>query len=185
MGENKTVCMLLKGVLSDRREVSLHVNGMRIKYAKCVKYLGISMSERFGTKPHLVDIRKKFVNTVGWIRRMIWKEWGLRKKAECAICKGLWVACALYGASTWGSVCNYEYGRKRLNACQRVVLYACLNLCRTVSTEAMQVLLAEPPWDFLCEKTCALYGVKKGVCIDVCDRSANGGWSANVTWEWT
>ena len=32
---------------------------------------------------------------------------------------------------------------------QRIALYACLNVCRTLSTKAMQVLLGLPPWDLV------------------------------------
>lgn len=52
MSESKTVCLLLKPILSDRREVNVCVNAMKSKYVKCVKYVGISMSEIwYGTAP--------------------------------------------------------------------------------------------------------------------------------------
>ena len=38
--------------------------------------------------------------------------------------------------------------RDAIDRCERVALYACLPICRTVSTAAMQTILGELPWKF-------------------------------------
>ena len=45
---------------------------------------------------------------------------------------------------------RYKYARDSMNRCQRTVLYACLNVCKTVSTDAMQILMGALPWDLEC-----------------------------------
>mgnify|MGYP004599043387 CR=1 FL=1 len=67
------------------------------------------------------------------------------------ILKGLLIACVMYGASVWSNIIKYEYARALLNRCQRM-MYACLNVCRTVSTDSMQILMGAPPWDLECER---------------------------------
>ena len=47
----------------------------------------------------------------------------------------------------WCDVLRFEYARVLLNRCQRAVLYARVNACRTVSTDSRQVLIGSTPWD--------------------------------------
>ena len=47
----------------------------------------------------------------------------------------------------WCDVLRFAYARELVNRCQRSVLYGCMVFCRTVSTDAMQVLMGELPWD--------------------------------------
>ena len=46
-----------------------------------------------------------------------------------------------------------KYARDSMNRCQKIVLYACLNVSKTVSTDAMQVLMGVLPWDLECVRT--------------------------------
>ena len=58
---------------------------------------------------------------------------------------------------------RYAYARDSLNACQRLVLYATLNVCRTVSTDAMQVLHGELPWDLEVTRRGLLSEFRRGI----------------------
>lgn len=55
----------------------------------------------------------------------------------------------VYGTVQCSTVqCSTEqcaYGRELINRCQRVVMYTCLSVCRTVSTEAIQVYMGGLP----------------------------------------
>ena len=48
---------------------------------------------------------------------------------------------------------RYKYARNIMNRGPRIVLYVCLNVCKTVSTDAMQVLMGLLPWDLKCMRT--------------------------------
>lgn len=52
-------------------------------------------------------------------------------------------------------------GRKKVLACQRVLLLGCLPVCRTVSTEAMQVLLGVAPLDLEIRRRALMYRIKR------------------------
>ena len=72
------------------------------------------------------------------------------------------MACMSYGSGVWYDTMKFDYARNLLNKCQRVVLYACLNML-TVSTMAMQVLYGELPWDLECIKRGMLSRIRIGV----------------------
>ena len=70
----------------------------------------------------------------------------------------------MYGVSVWNEVLEKGYGRRTLESCERVALHGCLKVCRTVSTEAMEVLMGELPWMF---EARIAYRIKKGMIDDV------------------
>lgn len=127
---------------------------------------------------HLVNTRSKIVHVVGKLRRVFRNEWGVRKKAMRVLYKGLFEACVLYGASVWSGVLRFGYGRMLLERCQRVGLYVCVRVCRTVSTEAMQVLMGAIPWDLQCRRRAIMCrwrnGVSVGMNVCVTDEELNG-----------
>ena len=130
VSEGKRV-ILMKGTMSVNRRTRVEMNGRVIKYVESVRYLRMWMSERMSFKVHLEYLKVKVTNIVGQMRRVLKSEWGMRKRAARIIYKGLFVACMMYGASVWRDIMKYEYARALLNRCQRMVLYACLNVCRT------------------------------------------------------
>lgn len=160
---DKTMCILMKGRLSINRPPTIQLNGTTVKYVMSAVYLGIRYAERMKFKPHLEYVRKKMLSLVGGLRRVLRKDWGLGRKATCIIYKGLFVACMSYGASVWFRTLRYAYARDLLNRCQRHVLYACLNVCRTVSTDAMQVLHGELPWDLEATRRGLLSEFRRGI----------------------
>ena len=152
VSEGKTSVMLMKGRISVNRIPRVEMNGRVIKYVESVKYLGIWMSERMSFKIHLEYLKVKVTNIVGQMRRVLKSEWGMRKRAVRIIYEGLFVGCVMYGVSVWCDIMKYEYARALLNRYQRMLLYACLNVCKTVSTDSMQVLMSAPPWNLECER---------------------------------
>lgn len=147
VSKEKTVCMLLKGRLSASRPPIVRVNGVGMKYVVVVRYLGLNIGERMSYKPHLAVLHKKTAGVVGCLRRVLRKDWGLNDRTVRMIFRGLIVPCITYGAIVWYGMAQLGYARDALNRCQRIVMYACLRVCRTVSTDALQVLMGELPWD--------------------------------------
>lgn len=80
--------------------------------------------------------------------------------------KGLFSACVMYGSSVWCETMKYEYARVLINRCQRVVLCACLNVYRTVSTAALQILMGGLPWDLEYVRRGLKYRVRKGLSVN-------------------
>lgn len=61
------------------------------------------------------------------------------------IYKGLFTASVICSASVWYESMRHGFARELMNKCQRVTLYACLNVCKTISTDAMQILMGGLP----------------------------------------
>lgn len=160
---DKSVTMLLKGKLSLTRPPVIAANGVSLKYVTEVKYLGVTMSERMCFIPHLAQLKERLVNTVGQVRRVLISEWGLSRRAVRIIYKGLLVACATFGASVWYGVVSTAVGLKRMQSCQRVMLLGCLPVCRTVSTDALQVLMGVPPLDLEVIRRAIAFRIKRGL----------------------
>lgn len=162
VSKEKTACMLLKGELRGRAPIVRFENA-KCGYVKSIKYLGISVGERMSFKPHLAAVRQKIVNVVGSLRRVLRKNWGLNFRTIRIISRGLFESCAMFGVPAWYEMLRFGYGVEAINRCQRVALYGCLRVCRTVSTEAMQVLMGETPWDLVALRRAAMYKYSKAI----------------------
>ena len=77
----------------------MRTNGKFMKYVECVKYLGVWVSEWMHFKVNLDRLKAKVPNVVGQLRRVLNCEWRMRKRAVRKVCKGLFVACVMYGSS--------------------------------------------------------------------------------------
>lgn len=165
----KTSCMLLKGRLARSRPPTIRTGAISVTYKHTVKYLGITVGERMSFRPHLDALRAKIVNVVGSLRRVMRTDWGLNASTVRVICVGMFEACVTYGASAWYDVLGFQYGREAVNRCQRIALYACLRVCRTVSTDVMQVLMGRAPWDLVVLRRAIFYKLKKGIAPAVGD----------------
>lgn len=160
---DKTVSMLLKGRLSASRPPVVRVDDASIRYATRVKYLGITVGERLCFTPHIAGLKDRLLGVVGRVRRILRNEWGLSRRAVRIIYGGLFVACAAYGSSVWCNAVLNATGRKKVLGCQRVIMHGCLPVCRTVSTEAMQVLLGAVPLDLEIRRRAVFYRIRKGL----------------------
>ena len=89
------------------------------------------------------------------------------------VLKGLLIPAIIYGTSVWYELTRYKGMRAELNRCQRCVLQACVRVCSTVSTEAMQVIFGSLPWDIDCGRMANLYKVRKGLPMDERDLVMN------------
>lgn len=173
VSKEKTACMLLKGKLSAGRPPIVRFDNANCRYVTSIKYLGISVGERMSFVPHLAALRQKIVNVVGSLRRVLRKNWGLNSRTIRILFRGLFESCVMFGSPAWYEVLKFGYGVGAVNRCQRVALYGCLRVCRTVSTDAMQVLMGELPWDLVALRRAAMYKYKKAIPFQELDPITN------------
>ena len=165
----KTATMLLKGKLSPGRNPIVRSTLGNLRYVKEITYLGIAMSERMNFGPHLVRVKKKLTAVVPTVRRMLTQDWGLSRKAARTIYDGLFVACATFGAPVWYETVKKDEGRKKILSCQRVMVLGMLPVCRTVSTEARQILAGVPPLDLELIRMGINYKLNRGLELSSTD----------------
>jgi hypothetical protein len=159
----KSHSLLLKGSLAKTRPPIVRVQGVSLKYVTQVKYLGLTISERMCFVPHLISLRDKLLTVVSQVRRILRSDWGLSRRAVRIIYNGLFVACATFGSPVWCDTAVSAVGMKRLAGIQRVLLLGCLPVCRTVSTDAMQVLLGVPPLDLVVRQRATRFKIKRSI----------------------
>lgn len=151
LSETKTAMMLVKGHLSRDRPPNIQLNGRPISTVMRFDYLGVTISGKFNFQEHFVRMRKKLVVLAGTLTRLFRRNCGIAKRSTLRLYKGLFVPCAMHGASVWAGSMQFAYARKLIQRCQRGIMRCLISVCRTVSTEAMQVILGELPWDLLAE----------------------------------
>ena len=118
------------------------------------------MAERLDFLPHFQDVRLRLVKLTGQFKRVLRKRWGPSLLNTRRWWSSLFSAIAFYGAEVWFRELEKGYIRRAVERCQRIVTYAILPFCRTVSTEAMQVLLGELPWHLQAIGRGIFYAVK-------------------------
>jgi hypothetical protein len=161
----KTVGMLLKAKkgFATNRNPNIRLGNGALKCVTEVKYLGITVGERLCFTAHLGELRNKIVMVMGQLSRVLRKDWGLKREAIRTLYRGLVLGCICYGASVWSSALALKRNISRLEGIQRVVLYKSLRVCRTVSTQAMQVIMGVPPIDLEIARRSALFRIRKGL----------------------
>lgn len=166
VSEGKTVCMILKGgmnMLNRRVKIDVNRNVKSLKFVEKVKYLGVWMGVNMDYKVHVKGMRARVNGIMGKFRRVLRKDWGMKKGVLSVIVKGMVEPAIMYASSVWYELMELKCMREELNRCQRIVLYACTRVCRTVSTEAMQVIAGSLPWDLECMRRADLYKLRKGL----------------------
>lgn len=153
----KTEALMLRGSLDAGRLPVVALGGQRIVVRQRVKYLGVWVSAGMHFEGHLRELRAKLVAVVSPLHRVLRKSWGLRRKAVNAWMSGLLKPVVMYAVPVWHEAAVGVKGVQRMAALQRVALLACIRVCRTVSTVAMQVLANAVPWDLEALRLVARY----------------------------
>ena len=154
--------MLLKGKLSAGRPPAVSFAGANLRYVTQCRYLGITVSERLSFLPHITYVRDRLTGVVGALTRVLRVDWGFSPRARRRIYAGLMVPCALFGASVWYRMAMRLSGaRKLLKSCHRRILLGCLPTCRTVSTDALEVLAGAPPLDLVATRFAMQFKLKR------------------------
>lgn len=158
----KTSQMLLKGRLSASRPPIVRLDGSSIAYAKEIRYLGVTFGPNWSFGRHVAELDRKSLSTVGLLRRVLRREWGLSLATTLHIYRGLFVPCVCYGSVVWAkALCTTGSMQASILRAQRTALYAMLCVCRTVSTVAMQVLAGELPWDLEVRRSIVMAKIRR------------------------
>mgnify|MGYP005985572275 FL=1 len=88
------------------------------------------------------------MKTAAPFEKALRKRWGPCLFTTRIWCNGLFSAIALYGAAIWMGELYKTSIIDMTDTSERVALYSCLPVCRTISTDAMQVISGEIPWRF-------------------------------------
>lgn len=158
----KTTMMLLKGRLSDTRHPSVSIGGSPVRYCAETKYLGVVLDERCSFLPHLRYARGRAAGVASQLRLVTRCEWGLSKRTINLLYDSVLVPIAVYGAPIWASRLGNSAFMRLLKSLHRCMLLHISMCCRTVSTEAMQVICDTVPLDLIVAMEACLYWGRRG-----------------------
>ena len=129
-----------------------------------MKYLGLTVGERQNFTPHLKVVRSKMKTGVEVMKRILRVKHGLSRRVIRIIHKGVFKQSGLFSAAVWPDTLNRVH--------ERIHLLACPAVCSTVSTEALQLLAGDMPWDLEARPVTIAYKVKTGLALNPEERIA-------------
>lgn len=159
----KTEALMLRGSFDAERRPKIIGRGQRVRFKDEVRYLGVHVGEGMRFEVHIKKTTAKIKNVIGPLRRVLKRDWGLKRRAVRQWLNGLLTPIATYGAVVWVECARSVKGRQMVDSMHRVVLAACLRTCRTVSTHAKQVLMRSLPWDLEVGRQAVRYKLRKGL----------------------
>ena len=115
VSEEKSVCMLLKGILSETRPPWVKNGNKNLPYKKTTEYLGITISERLGFLPDFQELRLRLIKITGQFKRVLRKRWGPSLATVRSWWGGLFSSIVVYGAEVWYREVDKGYIRKAID----------------------------------------------------------------------
>lgn len=167
LSEKKTVMMLCKGKLDIKRPPTVKLAGNQISMVEEFKYLGVTFQHAVkGIKAgrHVEAVSSKSKVMFSALKRVAKRDWGLGFKALKIIYKGLFLAMTMYAVSVWRNMVNVRDWQK-LNSAQRQALIGIASAYRTVSLDAIQVIVGEYPIDLEARRRSAEYALRRSETI--------------------
>ena len=79
ISDSKTVAMLCKGSLDERRLAVIKVNGKNIKFVEKTKYLGVIVNKNLSFLEHAKQLRERITQYVSIIKRIAAERWGIKR----------------------------------------------------------------------------------------------------------
>lgn len=159
----KTEAMMLRGWFNHSRMPKIIVGQHRVRFQKELKYLGVHVSEGMKFEVHIRETTDKIRTVVGPLRRVLKRDWGLKRRAVRTWVNGLLTPIATYGAVVFHEGTLNSHAKRLMDTQHRVILSACLRTCRTVSTHAMQVLMRTLPWDLEVARQAARFKIRRAM----------------------
>lgn len=159
----KTEAMMLRGRFDVERMPIITVDDERVQVKSAVKYLGVWVTPGLRFERHLRETAEKLQTVIEPLRRVLKRDWGLKRKASARWLTGLMTPVVMYGSAVWYEAAGTARGRALMAHTHRTALHALLRVCRTVSTEAMQVLMGSTPWDLEAHRHALRHKCRRGL----------------------
>lgn len=170
----KTEALMMRGSFHAERMPVIRVGDERVAIRDRVRYLGVHVGAGLTFVPHLKATHEKLLGVIAPLKRVLRRQWGLRKRATKAWIVGLMRAVAMYGAPVWYEASQTSHGRRLLLKQQHLVLVSTLRVCRTVSTVAMQVLAGCLPYDIEAQRQAGRFKCKHNLPMCLRDLVTDG-----------
>lgn len=97
----KTNTMMLRGNFHIERPPIIQINGVRLQNVQAAKYLGVWVTPGFSFNLHMQETADKLKSVIAPLKRVLRKDWGLRRNTASKWLTGLMAPIVMYGAAVW------------------------------------------------------------------------------------
>lgn len=162
LATHKTEALVIKGPRNRENIVfDLDPGGTKITPSKSLKYLGIHLDSQGNFSKHVREATAKADRVTAALTRVMPNIGGPGTQKRLALC-GVVQSTLLYGAPVWAPAMRMDKYRGMVVSSQRRVLLRAACAYRTVSAEALQVILARVPIDLLVDERSRIYRSRNG-----------------------
>ena len=151
----------------ERNEIEIYVNNKTLKQVNSVKYLGIIIDNTMTFRDRINYIEEKCTKLIFSLSKSAKIKW--RLKHEKTNYTGGILPLLLYGTPVWKSVLNKHSYKAKLIRIQRLINIRIAKAYRTVSNEALCVIVGIKPIHIKIEGAGRYCEITKGKGIQ-CDR---------------
>ncbi|KAJ8971054.1 hypothetical protein NQ317_018317 [Molorchus minor] len=154
----KTEAIILKGKRK-REHLNFNLQGTRIIPRKHITYLGVVIDEKITFTEHIKHTSKKADSKIAALTRILPNIGGpssLKREVLCGVIHSI----IRYGAPVWYEVLEKRKYRNILSGVQRKALLRIASGYRTISTNALQVIVGIPPISLLAEERQRLFRIE-------------------------
>lgn len=159
LSKDKTVIMMLKGILSEERQPRVRMGDQVLKAVREVKYLGVTWSRRLFIAAHVEEVTRRARDKMMAVMRVIRRS-SVRYDVVRRIYEGMYVAIVAYAAGAWADRLDVK-GKRKLLSEQRRVLLCMVKGYRTLSVDACAVIAGALPMDLEIERRRVMSLIKK------------------------
>lgn len=165
LSPTKTEMILFKGILDVRRPPTIKVGGLSLRFSERVQYLGVCFGLRLSVGPHVSFVCTKSKQLFYNFSQIAKANWGIRCNELISLYMGLFIPIITYAAAGWVDRLNAQL-KKKLLAIQRQILISVNKAYRTISADALNVIVGSPPINLLLSERMAIYNLRKGRQVD-------------------
>lgn len=150
LAPDKTEAVLIRG-MQKRQQITLRLEGVNIRPAKSLKYLGIIIDESLTFGKHIETCTTKAIEKTSHLSRLLPNLGGPACSKRAVLCSAL-QNIILYGAPIWQDAIKKKKYSAMLHRAQRSMLLRVASAFRTVSGLALQIITASIPIDLLVQE---------------------------------
>ena len=158
----KSKAMLLsRRKRKERKEIDIFLNNRPITQVHNVKYLGMILDSKLSFKDHINYMTEKGSKLIFALSKSAKLNWGLNHAALKTIYTGAILPLLQYGAPVWINAINNASYKLKLIRVQRLINIRIAKAYRTVSNEALCMIMGLTPIHIKLEETALYYSLTK------------------------
>jgi hypothetical protein len=145
----------------EQRELDIFLNNRPITQVHNVKYLGIILDSKLSFKDHINYMTEKCSKLIYVLSKSAKLKWGLGHTALKTIYTGAILPLLQYGVPVWIHAVNNASYRTKLIRVQRQINIRIAKAYRTVSNEALCMIMGLTPIYIRLKETAQYYNITK------------------------